>query len=135
MQTENVNGVGWYYKDHDGAMIEIIHGNLTEKTFYTSDAFGKAWRITSEISGNSTTIRLSNWTDYSKVEHLHLKTVLWGSWETPISEREKGYQLTAIVNGIDLHVTSFYLNEMIDDEILEVAGEFAKFIGVELKVS
>lgn len=136
MQSEIGNDVNFYYQDRNGNKVQLVIEKLTDRTFYTSDYNGNIWHIVSEISGKTTAIELPEYIDYSVLSHLKLNTVWWGSWETPQSERVKGFQLRAISeNGMNQQVENFYRDRMTDDEILEVSEGFAKYLGVELKVS
>lgn len=136
MQSEIGNDVNLYYQDRSGNKVQLVTEKLTDRTFYTSDYNGNTWHIVSEISGKTTAIKLPEYIDYSELLHLKLNTVWWGSWETPQSERVKGFQLRAISeNGMNQQVENFYRDRMTDDEILEVSHGFAKYLGVELKVS
>jgi hypothetical protein len=99
---------------------------------FESNWRGKRWHISSDISGNTTVIRLSDCIDYTALSHLLLKTVLYGSWETPQSERVKGFVLRSISRADDQHVINFYRVRITDDEIHEISEAFAAYLGVEL---
>ncbi|CAH1538997.1 conserved hypothetical protein [Vibrio jasicida] len=77
--------------------------------------------------------RLSNHLDPSKVVSVVLRGEHFGSWETPIEQREAGFMLMAIdVSGNEKHVKNFQPSQLSVSAIKQECGEIAKALSATL---
>ncbi|HHY0497191.1 hypothetical protein JL857_20880 [Vibrio parahaemolyticus] len=69
----------------------------------------------------------------AKVVSVVLRGERFGSWETPIEQREVGFMLMAIdVSGNEKHVKNFLLSQLSVSAIKQECGEIAKALSATL---
>ena len=77
--------------------------------------------------------RLSNHLEPSKVVSVVLRGEHFGSWETPIEQREAGFMLMIIdVSGNEKHVKNFLPSQRSVSAIKQECGEIAKALSATL---